>query len=172
MVGCSSDCWLIMFLLKLLTVYLCLPSYIFQLVFDIRENISHYRPTCVYSAWDRPVDLKLKPTPVIPLGSLPPQQWEQHVHEAFTFIPCHLAVSQIHRLLLLISLPPTVSSATFVCVSLALHPTATLWFRCQGCSHSLPALDHITLPLLSLSPCWGCSMSGIVEPACLSGPVD
>lgn len=53
-----------------------------------------------------------------------------------------------------------------------------LWFRRQGCSHSLPALDQVTLPLLSRSPREGApcqaywSLPACLLAACLSGPAD
>lgn len=43
-----------------------------------------------------------------------------------------------------------------------------LWFRRQGCSHSLPALDQVTLPLLSRSPREGAPCQAYWSlPACL-----
>lgn len=54
-------------------------------------------------------------------------------------------VSTVSHLLAYLSPPDT-----FAC--LPPPPVPQLWFRRQSCSLSLPALDHVTLPLLSCSP--------------------
>lgn len=81
--------------------------------------------------------------------------------EAFTFIPSlgHFPNVLSNRCSFLgSSHPPSPQSPislriclanTFVCLPRFIPQ---LWFRRQGCSHSLPALDRVTLPLLSRSP--------------------
>ncbi len=113
------------------------------------------------------MNLKPKPTLVIPLWSLLPQRWVLHMHERqqrgihfhplsfgrFPNIPfnhCSLLCLS-HRLSPQPLIPPRVFLAnTFVCLPLSIPQ---LWFRHQGCSHSLQALDQVTMPLLSRSSC-------------------
>lgn len=159
------------------------------------ENITHFGPSHVYSVWDRLVNLKPKltthhsskapPTSLVGGGTC----MKGRRREVLTFTPCHLAASQIHCaphppaahlapcpthcLLVLSRQCIFVVSTAYVKVYfspfLPLSPSIPqLWFRHQGCSITLPVLDHVTLPLLSCSP----SKSGIVELACLPAYLD
>lgn len=162
---------------------------------DIRENGSHFGPTRVYSVWDGLENLKPKPTPCRP-SEAPPTPVGRHGarmkvrREAFAFIPCHLAISQIyhltfpplrsplaahfsacptHRLLSLSSLGISFLQ-THLCVSLPPSHSYDLGVRAAP----TPSQPWIKLPrhYSDVPPAMVLHVRGVAEPACLSRPVD
>ncbi len=156
----------LMFLLhKEVYIYLCLPAQISQLASDTRENISHFEPWRVDSVSDRLMNLKPKPTPchssVVPPTPAMARAWQtagrcslsspgrfpNSLSKCCSFLCSSHPLSPQPLIPLQIFLPNT-----FVCPP---RSFPQLWFRRHGCSHSLPALDQVTLPLRSHSPCEG-----------------
>lgn len=164
---------------------LCLTALLCQLAADTRGTWSHFGALCVSLSGAREFETQT-PRFVTPprLRPLQPctrrhahQEHQRGVHfhpSPFTLPLSHHSATSLtytlnnpphpaqfisaHRLLRLSS--PHASSL----FQTHLPPPRTpfpsipqLWFRRQGCSHSLPAPDQLTLPLLSRSPGEGAS---------------
>lgn len=139
-------------------IYLCLPVWISQLASDIRENVSLEACVCLFCLRQafgfetQAHALSFLRGPSHPRGGLrhvhERQHWGVHFHPlsfgrfpnilSYPALAAHFFVSH-----------PLSPQPHLCCLPLSIPQ---LWFRCHGCSHLLPALDQVTLPLLSRSP--------------------